>query len=440
MIRLLAGRRANGERGAVLVLTAVLVAFVAIGMLALTIDLGNITYNRAQLQNGADAAALSLASSCAEGSSQCGLPDDTSDLTQLAQANANASDQSMSILTGNNRTCISSAGAQYVTNHGSTSNLPPCADPTADSTDLGRCQPWPLSQDWTTIPYVEVTTQTKMKDGGSFLPFYFAKGEGSQSHTCSRAAWGPAAPSSANVLSLTMSECDWASQTGYDVAQPPDNQPNFKLAPPPVYTGDSSPDYGYDSVPGDSIPDWPTQHGVFSKGNDTTCHTSAPGGTAPGGFAWLTAFTACQATVSDGWVQGSTGANSHCTDDELEKLLGHVAYIPVFNCVFGSRPPQGYVIKSGDNCNSGTGNNTFYHISGYAAFYVSGWYFNPPNQSTIVPGGTDACGKKVAGSGANDRCIFGWFTAALVSDPDLSIQPPTQGDPNYGLSVVKPAG
>ena len=61
LTRLLAGRRADGERGAVLVLTSVVVAFVAIGLLALTIDLGNITYNRAQLQNGADATSLALA-------------------------------------------------------------------------------------------------------------------------------------------------------------------------------------------------------------------------------------------------------------------------------------------------------------------------------------------------------------------------------------------
>lgn len=435
LTRLLVGRRANGERGAIAVLTATLVMFVAIGLLALTVDLGNITYNRAQLQNGADASSLALAAACASGNSVgCAV---TPGLTTLAEKNANASnggDQSMSI--DKKLTCIA--------NFSGAPSLPTCPSAGAeDTSNLSNCQPLPAGLP-AALPYVEVTTQTKMQgSGSSILPFHFAqilnggKVQGSTSQTCARAAWGPVAPTSVNVLNLTMSECDWSSQTGYNVTLPPNSQPTFKLAPAPVYTA-SSP-YGYDSIPGNSIPDWPSQHGVWSKGNATTCHTSSPGGTAPGGFAWLKPTT-CQAKVSDGWTQGDTGANSNCSATDLNSLLGKVAYIPVFDCSFNSNPGSGYVVKPGDNCNAGSGSNAFYHIKGYAAFYVSGWFFNPPNQSTIVPGASDACGNNAPGGSASQRCIFGWFTAALVTDPNLSIQPPTTADPNYGLSVVKPAG
>ncbi len=52
---------AEGERGAVAILVAILLPLVFIGMAALTVDVGNISAERRQLQNGADAVALSAA-------------------------------------------------------------------------------------------------------------------------------------------------------------------------------------------------------------------------------------------------------------------------------------------------------------------------------------------------------------------------------------------
>ena len=80
MLRLL-GR---DERGAIGVLIAVLVGGgVLLGMGALTIDVGRLYQNRAELQNGADAAALAVAKSCASGTCNAGLAG--------GYANANAS-------------------------------------------------------------------------------------------------------------------------------------------------------------------------------------------------------------------------------------------------------------------------------------------------------------------------------------------------------------
>ena len=70
MMRLL-GR---DERGAIGVLIAVLLGGgVLVGMGALAIDVGRLYQNRAELQNGADAAALAVAQSCASSVCNSGL-------------------------------------------------------------------------------------------------------------------------------------------------------------------------------------------------------------------------------------------------------------------------------------------------------------------------------------------------------------------------------
>jgi len=72
------------EKGAIAVIVAVLFGFgVMTAAAALTIDVGNINADRRQLQNGADAMALSAAKDCA--TSVC--PDATAKAGSLAKAN-----------------------------------------------------------------------------------------------------------------------------------------------------------------------------------------------------------------------------------------------------------------------------------------------------------------------------------------------------------------
>ena len=59
--------RRSTERGAVAVLTAVVVGAVLLAILALSVDVGGMTLERRQLQNAADATALALAQDCGAG-------------------------------------------------------------------------------------------------------------------------------------------------------------------------------------------------------------------------------------------------------------------------------------------------------------------------------------------------------------------------------------
>ena len=83
LARRLTGLRDDGGRGAIGVLVAILIgAGVLFGMAALVIDVGQIYQNRAELQNGADAAALAVAKSCAQGTCTPSIA------SQYASANA----------------------------------------------------------------------------------------------------------------------------------------------------------------------------------------------------------------------------------------------------------------------------------------------------------------------------------------------------------------
>jgi Flp pilus assembly protein TadG len=87
-------RRAGDERGAVIVL---MIGFsvALVGMAALVIDVGSILDEKAQLQNGADAAALGVAQNCAVST------DGTCDKTIAnSLANSNARDNSSDVSVG----------------------------------------------------------------------------------------------------------------------------------------------------------------------------------------------------------------------------------------------------------------------------------------------------------------------------------------------------
>lgn len=87
MKRLLLDRRRR-ERGGVAVIVAVLLAGgVLIGMLALSVDVGQIMYERRQLQNGADATSLALAQRCAANEADC----DPTNVSSLLSANPDRS-------------------------------------------------------------------------------------------------------------------------------------------------------------------------------------------------------------------------------------------------------------------------------------------------------------------------------------------------------------
>lgn len=406
---LLAGRRASGERGAVLVLTAFLTMFVAIGLLALTVDLGNITYNRAQLQNGSDAASLALAAACAQPSAagaSCGV---SPSLTTLAAQNANVSNQSMTILT-DNRTCIGRGPFTGAT------TLPSCpSSPAAeDASSLSSCQPWPLTVDPSKVSYVEVTTQTATKGNGSILPYYFGQlltgAKGSTHSTCSRAAWGPAG-NSGPTFPLTMGMCDWNRAT----------VSGTKYAPAPPYTPGPSNTNPLPAVP-TSAQAYTT--GIFSHADGVNrCSDSTASGLPNGGFAFLTPGASCVVTISSSsWITSDTGASvpkSGCPDI-LQTYLGKVVPIPIFDNFIGS------------------GSNGQYHIAGIASFYLAGWdnvpAVNPGKTTSVYKEPSTVCTGKCNGS---TTYFWGWFTTSLQPVANGTIDP---SGTDLGNHVVVSAG
>ncbi len=84
--------RLKSERGASAVLVGILMVPI-IGCLAIAVDVGALYAERAQLQNGADAAALAIAQGCAKGACT------GSEATALSFANSNANDGASNVLT-----------------------------------------------------------------------------------------------------------------------------------------------------------------------------------------------------------------------------------------------------------------------------------------------------------------------------------------------------
>jgi Flp pilus assembly protein TadG len=159
-------RRVNGERG-VAVILVVLLMTALLGMAALVLDVGALTKERRELQNGADAAALAIAQECAGG---------TCPTTLAARSTAQA---------------IASRNAKDGTT-------------TVDEVTID-----------TAIRSVTVVTSTRTADGGTVLPYRFAQvltgQEGRTLHARATARWGPAAR--ARVLRLTMNLCDFNKVT-----------------------------------------------------------------------------------------------------------------------------------------------------------------------------------------------------------------------------------
>ena len=397
------------ERGATSVIVVVLLVPVLFGAAALSFDIGQLYWERRQVQNGADASAMRAAGICAETPTACPTAATTA-LTTLAGQNANDGFTTVDSVCGN-------APAKLVQ-----PALTLCGTSSGAVVD---CPTAPSAV--TTFPYVEVRTSTKNSDSSTGILSKLnsiANANGSNRSTtvraCARAAWGPASPSSLNVLPVSMSYCDWAAQTGYPSANYP-NGPLDSVVP-------ASP-YGYGS-PSSTNP-WPAsswERVVFTKGNPTSCLTWN-GHTAPGGFATLDGSTSCSvASAVGGWYEGRPGNSRPCDSTQFGGMLGKVVYVPIYDCL-NSAP---VTITSSTNCNDGGGSHLYYHTAGYAAFYLTGWYFSSDVQRSIAPSNIQPCN-------GGDRCMSGWFLKDIISEADLAALA-AGSPPNFGFTTVQQAG
>jgi Flp pilus assembly protein TadG len=345
-------RACRDDRGAIATLVAVLLAGgVLLGMGALVVDVGQIYGERAQLQNGADAAALAVAQGCTSGATSC---DPSTSGTAATYASSNAND--------------GTSGVSLVCGHDANGRLAGCPASTGARTDCPAA-PAPATT------YVDVHTRTRTAGGSTLLPPRFARAllgnsgyAGTTVLACARATWG--APQAATALAVTFSYCEWnaATANGTSYAAPPPYPPN-------------------------TLPPASADRTLEVHGSGNSCSGGSSGWDLPGGFGWLDDPSGtCSAFVDvNNIYQDNTGVSA---GNSCKTLLSNartnrtVVYLPVYDGA------------------GGTGHSGYYHLKGFAAFVVTG-YALPGLSAPSWLTGKDYCK-------GSRKCIYGYFTQGLI--------------------------
>jgi Flp pilus assembly protein TadG len=180
--------------------------------------------------------------------------------------------------------------------------------------------------------------------------------------------WG--APSGGTaVLPLTFSWCEFAAQTG------------------------------------GGLPSGTTSRTIlFPKTSGTGC-TGPSNAFVPGGFGWLVTDGACATTsVIDGHSLSDPGNTPKgCSAADFTALQNKPVLLPIFDA------------------SGGTGSGAWYHVYGYAAFTITGYYF----------AGQYSWNKPCSGS---SRCITGYFTRFVELSDAWNYSPDA---PALGSSVLR---
>jgi Putative Flp pilus-assembly TadE/G-like len=396
------------ERGAIASIVAIFLGTgVLLGVGALVIDTGSLLYERRQLQSGADATALSIAQTCVEAglSPQCGAPDISAGSTLVNLAGNNAADQ----LTNIDSVCASAA-----LNAANPSAFPTIC-PAPATPGLVECPKSSIAG-----KYVEVRTSTKTQSGTILPPVLsqmLAGANGQYSNTtvkaCARVAWGPAGTSPS--LPFAFSACEWKNDTGTGSVYPP---------PPPYNAANPM------------NPLWEKNIAVNNI-NGTDCTWN--GHDFAGGFGWLChsgsctppAAATCSITTDGGWVDAMTGngAGIDCRP-QIEAAVGTVVYLPVYDCI---NPNQNFC-PAPVGTEKSTGTHTYYHIQGYAAFFLTA-VDDGSIQNHLA--GYPTAASKTACAAKGGKCIYGWFLQDLSPVPGTKIDDTAH---EFGLLTIQFAG
>jgi Flp pilus assembly protein TadG len=339
------------DRGAIGVLIAVLIAGgVLLGIGALAVDVGQLYSERAQLQNGADAGALAVAKTCAQGS--------CSAAAAQFYANRNSADGTSAV----NLVCGSGT-------------LGACPATTGKMYD---CPPPPVGA----TNYVDVHTSTLTPSGSTLLPPTFARTllgmssyKGSTVRACAQASWGP--PKTGNTIAFTISACTWDKATSQGFAPPPPYPPN--------------PAQSFDQVI--------RLHGSPGNTNPQGCPTEPAGADGPGNFGWTDDSGNCNVQISGGTYGGNTGTS--VSKDCAQALYNYwlsktVVFVPVYVSI------------------SGPGSGSTYTLKGFAAFVVTGFNLPGSTVCSPKPGLCSDWLKPSNNCKGDNFCINGFFTQALV--------------------------
>lgn len=307
-------RRLNEEEsGAVAVIMAVSLV-VIFGMGALVVDVGNLYWERRQLQTGAEAAALAAAQDYAEG----------------------------------NGSAVALASARMYASANNTTDAHIHDDDTSNENDgfvpdLGAST-------------ITVTTQTGDVASPGTLQSFLARVIGVDAYATTASAvasWGYAG--SLSTFPLTISTCE------FDL-EPDAGDPTTTYPPPhPNSIGEANSEKILFHQGGGAQEDsCDAQAGHDASGDDVL----------PAGFGWLRTDANCEVITTvvgpeeERWVDKDPGANPECSDDELAELIDTVVQIPVFNDF--CRYPQDA------GCPDYSGNDK-YRIHTYASFYLRGY-------------------------------------------------------------------
>jgi Flp pilus assembly protein TadG len=339
----------DDDRGVVGVLVGMLIGSVLLGLSALVIDVGQLYQERAQLQSGADAAALAVAKLCID--STCTASNALS--TAQTYANDNAADGAAGVGTicgyaDSLTACGTSSGAMTA-----------CPSPPASGTN-----------------YVDVNTSTKTSGGATVIAPIFAQeltGNSSYSGTsvqaCAQVQWGSGGGSGGSTYSgiftaFAVPACQWDKQSsaGYisSTASYPSSSYDMKL--------------------------------TLSYGGKAGCSTEASGSDGPGTFGWITETGGCTenpplaTTYSVHTSTTSANCNTPLYDDAQNKS---VIYIPVYTSVTGS------------------GSSAVYNAKGAAAFVVTG--YNVPGSGQFASW-SDSLNSANKCTGTS-YCIDGYFVS-----------------------------
>lgn len=413
------------ERGATALMIAIMVPTVFLGIGAIVVNVGSWYVARGMDQNGADAAALAVAISCADGT--C----DPAEADQYANASSNGQ-----------------LAGQATIVCGTAPGLTAC-DPAIEGGQI--C---PAAND---APYVDVLVAPA---GGSMENFT----GGTQSVAACAQATLDAVGSCEDCVAFTISQCEWELNTDGGFAQVPESG-SYSNGNPPSYldtinsrrTSGLFTDKGtniYDAVTDPQSPQGSSDIAgsetvLFTHGSDTTdagCGAAGNGANAPGQFGWLDdPDDDCTAVVNDDSTIGEPGnsVNTNCEGTFIrsrgdEDTPPTPIYIPVYSAYGESGPKE-------------------YTIVGFAAFVVTGWElqgkFGPQSSSVAAADTTSGftegksaayCGhpaKKDPKKGGftfsnSDICISGYFTEALAPPGTFG----GGGSVNLGLTVPSLSG
>lgn len=221
--------------------------------------------------------------------------------------------------------------------------------------------------------YVSVTTQTGTSAGASLMPAILGKVidssyNGKTVAATAIAAYGAPAGLTSG-LPVTISLCEWNAYTA-----------NGTVFGTPKYTSKM-------------------EHILYL--HDTTgaagCKAGPAGSDLPGGFGWLlTKTSACTAysDVNSEFPDDPGVSIDNACKDELDKLVNTTVNIPIFGSV------------------SGTGANIKYTMTGFAAFYLTGWGLPGTFHDSTIPGTKCFQGGKL-GLSSSSKYLCGVFTTPL---------------------------